>query len=175
MICCPPVALDGVSMVRFPLRVTRKSLPREASTAIVAASVRATTAGASAPGSMVVACPTAVAAEAGAAGACASTAPPAATPTAPLKMFLRLSVPCRPIVPVLSGSEPASREPDARRRVGNRPPNDVSLSLPVGTESIPLGIRRLGRRPGSHPTTHNLYHDQGWPAHMSPPTARAAP
>ena len=43
-------------MVRFLAIVTWKSLPAEASTAIVAASVSLTTAGAKAPDSTVVAC-----------------------------------------------------------------------------------------------------------------------
>ena len=79
-------------MVRFPAMVSRKSLPREASTEIVAASARATTAGATAPGSTVVACS---AADAGAEMVLVSTdpaAPTAATPTAFLNIFLRLSV-----------------------------------------------------------------------------------
>ena len=123
VIFCPSAGLDGVPTVRFPPMVTRKSLPAEASTAIVAASVRATTAGATAPDSTVVA----GAAEAGEAVTAVSTAPPApaaATPTAPLKIFLRLSTwsepgsrwrfeDCRSMVPPLSTSVLADN--DARR------------------------------------------------------------
>ena len=131
-ICCPSTGLDGLPMVRFPPRVTRKSLPRPAFTAIVAASVRKTTVGATAPCSTVVA----GAADAGEAKASPSAVPPAAptavTMTALLKIFLRLSAFSGPSASVLPGSdlsgsdlsgsdpsrsEPASLELDARRRV----------------------------------------------------------
>ena len=54
VIFCPSVGLVGLPMVRLAAMVTRKSLPSEASTAIVAASVSATTAGATAADSTVV-------------------------------------------------------------------------------------------------------------------------
>ena len=60
-------------MVRLAPSVTRKSLPWEASTAIVAASARLTTAGAIAPDSMVVLASAAVSARAGEVTAWAST------------------------------------------------------------------------------------------------------
>ena len=49
MICCPFTGLAGFPRVRFPLMVSRKSFPADASTLIVAASVSATTVGAIAP------------------------------------------------------------------------------------------------------------------------------
>ena len=116
-ICCPSTGLDGLPMVWLPPRVTRKSLPRLALTAIVAASVRKTTVGATAPCSTVVA----GAADAGDANASPSTVPPAAptavTRTALLKIFLRLSAFSGLSASVLPRSEPASVEPDARRPV----------------------------------------------------------
>ena len=86
MIFCPSVGLAGVPTVRFPPMVTRKSLPSEASTAIVAASVRLTTVGASAPDSVVVASTAALALVAS-----ARTATPAPAAATPMKIFLRLS------------------------------------------------------------------------------------
>ena len=102
VIFCPSAGLDGVPTVRFPPSVTRKSLPWEASTAIVAASERATTAGATAPGSTVVAASAACAEEAVPVSTDPPATPTAAAPTAPLKIFLRLS---------------AWPQPDARSRV----------------------------------------------------------
>ena len=118
VIFCPSDGLAGVPTVRFPPMVTRKSLPCEASTAIVPASVRATTAGATAPDSTVVAASAAEAREAVAAVSAAAPAPAAATLTAPLTMFLRVSIwpepgsrwrveDCRSIVPPLSAELPA--------------------------------------------------------------------
>src|SRR5271165_2008781 len=144
--CCPAVGLIGLPIVRLPATVTRKSLPSEASTAIVAASASVTTVGATAPGSTVVACasstacraapacPTAPAcpdsavlpeARAGDAAACASAAPPAAptaaAPTAPLKTFRRLT---------------ASPEPDDPRRAHDCLPNKAPPSL-TGLPTVP--------------------------------------
>ena len=94
----PSTGLAGFPRVRFPAIVTRKSLPWEASSEIVAASVSMTTAGAIAPVSTVVAAMAAArvpAARAGEARTPVSTDPPAApaaaTPAARLKTFLRLS------------------------------------------------------------------------------------
>lgn len=78
-------------MVRLAAKVTRKSLPCEASTAIVGPSVNATTAGASALGSTVVAALDANAGEANASVSIVPATPTAATPAARLKTFLRLS------------------------------------------------------------------------------------
>jgi hypothetical protein len=111
-------------MVRFPAIVTRKSLPSEASTVIVAASVSATTAGATAPDSVVVA------ADAGEAKTSVSTDPPAAvtaaTPAARLNIFLRLSVSGEAAFVPLS-SKPASPERHVRRRAGDRLSNAASV------------------------------------------------
>ena len=89
MIFWPSVGLAGLPMVRLPAMVTRKSLPSEASTAIVAASVRLTDGGRQRP---------LLGGRGGRAGEAlrqhrAPAAPTAATPTALLKILLRLTPP----------------------------------------------------------------------------------
>ena len=111
----PSVGLTGFSMVRLAAMVTRKSFPSEASTAMAEASVRATTAGATAPCSVVV-WPLA-----GDASASARTVPPAAptaaSPTARLRTPRRLTATSGSPGAISSSSTPASLELDVRRRV----------------------------------------------------------
>src|SRR5262245_28858301 len=160
MNCWPGTGFDGLAMVRFPAMVTRKSLPREASIAIVGASVRLTTAGATAACSTVVAAtantPLARRARAlpppaaSAGDPPASKAPPAvpaaAAPTAPLKTFRRLSavrrpVPSVPAVPLGSGPAASGRGTgEWRDMIGSFSGPDVARPA----------TRRLSGQSGSH-------------------------
>src|SRR5215470_12943751 len=157
---CPSAGFDGLAMVRFPAMVTRKSLPREASIAIVGASVRLTTAGATAACSTVVAAtantplarraralpPPAASAGDPPARKAPPAVPAAAAPTAPLKTFRRLSAVRRPVPsvpPVPLGSGPAA----SGRGTGEWRDMIGSFS---GPDAARPATRRLSGQSGSH-------------------------